>query len=172
MNIVSQLLKQERTRKGLTQKDVEQLTHINYKTLSGYENNVSEPNLETLKVLTDLYGVTTDYILGREELTVHQALEDDAFLDFIAVWMDEVANEGATFLGENTTGIEKLHHFKSMNKEEQATYLSSMLTKIIKGNGTFILERKKHSPQVTAILKELKELPLEERQTILNELTK
>ena len=41
-------LRVAREKRGLTQTQVMQLTGINNKTLSGYENGVSEPDLQTL----------------------------------------------------------------------------------------------------------------------------
>jgi transcriptional regulator with XRE-family HTH domain len=35
-------------------------------TYSGYELGTSEPDNETLERIADYYGVTTDYLLGRE----------------------------------------------------------------------------------------------------------
>jgi len=66
-SIVAQRLKAAREKKKLTQVDVYNRTGINNKTLSGYENDVSAPDLETLKMLADLYEVTTDYLLGVDE---------------------------------------------------------------------------------------------------------
>ncbi|WP_110954741.1 helix-turn-helix domain-containing protein [Anaerosinus massiliensis] len=70
-SIVADRLKMARIKKGLTQTEVYRLTGINNKTLSGYENQVSEPDLETLKVLSNLYGVKTDYLLGVETITTN-----------------------------------------------------------------------------------------------------
>ncbi|MGW8823391.1 helix-turn-helix domain-containing protein [Paenibacillus lautus] len=58
-------LKEARTKANLTQVQVKQHTGINNKTLSGYENGVSEPDYDTLKVLCDLYDVSTDWVLGN-----------------------------------------------------------------------------------------------------------
>lgn len=57
-------LKLARERKHLTQIEVYQLTGINNKTLSGYENNVSAPDLSTLVILANLYETSSDYLLG------------------------------------------------------------------------------------------------------------
>lgn len=65
--IVSQRLKKARLNKELTQVQVYKLTGINNKTLSGYENGISEPDLDTLKTLADLYGVSTEWLLGRTD---------------------------------------------------------------------------------------------------------
>lgn len=70
-------LKEARINKGLTQLQVMKLTNVNHKTLSGYENGVSEPDLETLKILAILYNVSTDYLLGRTDDSNYPSIEDN-----------------------------------------------------------------------------------------------
>lgn len=67
MKTIGERLRYARDKKNLKQTQVKERTGINNKTLSGYENGVSEPDSETLKILADLYEVTTDWILGRNE---------------------------------------------------------------------------------------------------------
>ena len=57
-------LKLLRTKKKLTQTEVAKKTGINNKTLSGYENNVSTPDIETLQLLANFYNTTTDYLIS------------------------------------------------------------------------------------------------------------
>jgi transcriptional regulator with XRE-family HTH domain len=57
-------LRQAREDANLSQIQVKEITKINNKTLSNYENNVSSPDPFTLKLLADLYGVTTDWIIS------------------------------------------------------------------------------------------------------------
>lgn len=64
---VGKRLKKARQNKGFTQVQVKKLTNIHNKTLSGYENGVSEPDYETLMMLADLYVVSVDYLLGRTD---------------------------------------------------------------------------------------------------------
>ena len=56
-------LRLARERRGLTQTQVMNLTGINNKTLSGYENNIAEPDLQTLTTLLRLYRVSADRLL-------------------------------------------------------------------------------------------------------------
>ncbi len=56
-------LRLARERRGLTQTQVMHLTGINNKTLSGYENGVSEPDLQTLATLLKLYRASADKLL-------------------------------------------------------------------------------------------------------------
>lgn len=63
MNNIGQKLKYARQNKELTQEAVMRLTGINRKSLSGYENNVAEPDLMTFATLVKLYGLSADSIL-------------------------------------------------------------------------------------------------------------
>ena len=67
MSILSERLQSARASKRLSQTEVMRLTKINNKTLSGYENAVSEPDYNTLLALAKLYGVSTDYLLGQTD---------------------------------------------------------------------------------------------------------
>ena len=51
MKDIGAVLKNARENKEFTQKQVMELTGINKKSLSGYENNVAEPDLATFSKL-------------------------------------------------------------------------------------------------------------------------
>lgn len=74
MNSIGERLRQCREKKELSQVQVKELTGINNKTLSGYENNISTPDPETFKLLANLYGVSIDYLMGRENPKHHAEL--------------------------------------------------------------------------------------------------
>ena len=61
---IGQILKNAREDKELTQAEVMRLTGINRKSLSGYENNVAEPDLITFAELAKLYNLSADHVLG------------------------------------------------------------------------------------------------------------
>ena len=44
-------------------KQIMELTGIHRKSLSGYENNVAEPDLSTFATLANLYGISADEVL-------------------------------------------------------------------------------------------------------------
>jgi len=67
LKIVAERLRAARQAKKLSQMEVISLTSIHNKTLSGYENDVSDPSLETLTKLATLYSVKTDWLLGRTD---------------------------------------------------------------------------------------------------------
>lgn len=65
MSSIGERLRIARTRKNLKQTDVRAKTGINNKTLSGYENGVSEPDIDSLNILAGLYEVTVDWLTGN-----------------------------------------------------------------------------------------------------------
>ena len=59
-------LRQLRTNKKLTQKDVAEFLGVDRTTYVKYETGASEPNFDTLQRLATFFGVSTDYLLGTE----------------------------------------------------------------------------------------------------------
>lgn len=59
-------LKQLRVEKGLLQKEAAQKIGVDRTTYVKYERGTSEPNLETLQYIADLFEVSVDYLLGRD----------------------------------------------------------------------------------------------------------
>ena len=57
-------LKKEREKRNWSQKFVAEKIGITNTVLSNYERDYRDPDTETLKKLADLYGVSTDYLLG------------------------------------------------------------------------------------------------------------
>lgn len=78
-------LKMAREAKNLTQVQVKSLTNIHNKTLSGYEQGVSQPDIDTLKTLANLYETSIDYLVGNtDEPTPHQPKkEKPGFQEYI-----------------------------------------------------------------------------------------
>lgn len=58
-------LKELRKQKGLTQEELGNIIHVNKMTYNGYENENRQPTIETLCKIADYYGVTLDYLVGR-----------------------------------------------------------------------------------------------------------
>ena len=69
MEHIGEILRTAREDNFYTQKKVMELTGINRKTLSGYENNVAEPDLDTFARLLRLYQLSADEVLGIKTST-------------------------------------------------------------------------------------------------------
>lgn len=61
---IGEILKDAREDKDLTQTEVMKRIGINNKTLSGYENGIAEPDIETMVKLFNLYEISADKVLG------------------------------------------------------------------------------------------------------------
>ena len=57
-------LKSARERAGYTQTQVSDLLNIPQNKISKLENNIIEPNIETLGKLIDFYEISADWLLG------------------------------------------------------------------------------------------------------------
>ncbi len=69
MEHIGEILWTAREDNFYTQKKVMELTGINRKTLSGYENSVAEPDLDTFARLLRLYQLSADEVLGIKTST-------------------------------------------------------------------------------------------------------
>ena len=68
MTIFPERLKQLRQKKGLTQKDIADLVHVNRVTYTNWEKGNREPNFETLLKLASILNTTTSYLLGESDI--------------------------------------------------------------------------------------------------------
>ena len=66
MEILAQRLLELRKSRGLKQEDVAMESGIAYRSYRRYESGEREPTASVLCKLADFYGVSTDYLLGRQ----------------------------------------------------------------------------------------------------------
>lgn len=76
MKTLGERLRYLREKRGWSQTLVCKKLGISNSTLSGYERDYREPDTDTLSRLAGLYGVTTDYLLGRSK-DKQLKIEDD-----------------------------------------------------------------------------------------------
>ena len=67
MDDFSQRLKKLRTDKHLTQAQVAKRVGVTASMVSSYETDIRLPSYDVMMLLADLFGVSVDYLLGREE---------------------------------------------------------------------------------------------------------
>ena len=67
MDDFSQRLKKLRTDKHLTQAQVAKRVGVTASMVSSYETDIRLPSYDVMMRLADLFGVSVDYLLGREE---------------------------------------------------------------------------------------------------------
>ena len=64
---LGQKLKELRSLKGLTQKELADKLHVSFQTVSKWENGENEPDITTLKELATLFNCSVDYLIGSEQ---------------------------------------------------------------------------------------------------------
>ena len=73
-------LKDLRKEIGLSQKVVAEKLNISQQTYSDYENDKTEPTMEVLIQMAQLFGVTVDELLGiSESSATHTPLKSDTY---------------------------------------------------------------------------------------------
>ncbi|EAV9986179.1 helix-turn-helix transcriptional regulator [Listeria monocytogenes] len=77
-------LKQLRKNNNKTQEDISKILGISRGAYSHIENGRNEPDMETIVKLANIFGVSTDYLLGRS---------NNSFIDTIAAHIDSNATE-------------------------------------------------------------------------------
>lgn len=60
-------LRELRKKKKLTQKELGEKINVSECTISQYENRMRQPNLDTLRDIADVLGVSVDSLLGRDK---------------------------------------------------------------------------------------------------------
>ena len=66
-------LRELRRQKRMRQDHVAAQACVSRSALSSYESGARRPSFETLVVLADIYGVSTDFLLGRTGRTIDAA---------------------------------------------------------------------------------------------------
>ena len=85
-------IKAARDKQGLTQQECADLFDVKLRAWQTYEQGVSEPKFEVLCKIADLFGVTTDYLLGREpapdpfaDLNLNKESEEDVIDKYMSL---------------------------------------------------------------------------------------
>lgn len=114
-----------RESKKLTKKQVADAIGITERAYITYEYGQRDVSTDTLQKLANFYGVTTDYLLGREtnkQIDYIQQLADEKGLDssqrgILAAfcYMDDAGRE------KLLDSIEKIHNYKKSRREQEQT---------------------------------------------------
>ena len=64
--MLNEKIKELRLLNGFNQVELAKRLGLTKQTISNWENNNIQPSIEMLEALADLFSVSTDYLLGRE----------------------------------------------------------------------------------------------------------
>lgn len=65
-----------RNKKKMTQKDIANKLKISRSTYSNYESDFREPDFKNVEILADIFEVSVDYLLGRDEKNNNPSIEE------------------------------------------------------------------------------------------------
>lgn len=124
-------IKELRKDAGLTQKEFAKIIGITDASISKYENGDMIPKIDKLEKMSDIFGVTVEYITGESDLKISPKLRD---LVLKANSGDQVAKEKLDFQYVTRSEDEKylLHLFRLLNETGESEALKQIenLTKI------------------------------------------
>lgn len=86
-------IRELRTKKRLTLNEVSSLLNISPQVLSRYERGEREPDLKTLFLIADFFGVSTDYLFGRSDDLGNVTVPNDFALSAFTTEEREILNE-------------------------------------------------------------------------------
>lgn len=71
--LIGKRIKDLRIEKNMSQQELGDLIGVTKVSICGYENGTRTPSLETFSLLADIFGTSTDFLLGREVPVVNEA---------------------------------------------------------------------------------------------------
>jgi len=78
--MIGERIRELRKARNMTQKELAEILNSAKSTISQYENNINEPDLETVIKIADCFNVTVDSLLGRETSTKPERASDERTL--------------------------------------------------------------------------------------------
>lgn len=106
--MLNKRIRQLRTEKKMTQKELGAILGVGKTTISQYESNTRKPDVETLKRLADYFCVSVDYLLGRTDTQLIASEGDSAKLELKHLLKEDgVRYNGVPLLDEDKQNIEE-----------------------------------------------------------------
>ncbi|GKQ42423.1 hypothetical protein RD055328_03460 [Companilactobacillus sp. RD055328] len=89
--MLSEKLKNSRTELHLTQQEVADRIHISRQMISNWEMGKNYPDIPTLIDLSELYGLTLDYMLKDDQKYINQVRDDYQLIEHVRNhrWIDK-----------------------------------------------------------------------------------
>lgn len=153
-------IKELRKAKKLTQTQLARLFNISQQTLSGWENGLFEPDQKTVFKIADYFGVSVDYLLGRDASahshTIDNAYVPDAIVPFRVIGTIKAGFDGA--VEELSTGDLISIPLEMLGGRPASDYFvlqvrgNSMYPKILDGDRVLVLRTDSVDSGTTAVI--------------------
>ena len=140
-NLFAQRLTQLRTEKGIKREDVAAALNCSVSAVGNYENGNRTPDFDGLIKLADLFSTTTDYLLGRTDITT-----SDKNVEFVCKYtgLSEKAVNVLHLMAKEKTSRLKLEEFLAGKEREKSQIDNDTITDDDKG-GSNDYKTKAHS---------------------------
>lgn len=175
MNSIGENIKQIRVKFGVNQSELAQKIGVTKAAISRYESGQREPRIEHIKAIADVFGISTDELLGisplpqqeskmhfngHEKVTIFTS-EDQEFVAFDE-YLDGMGYR--TFLDLGTfDNINPNHYWTMQDLRNQKQYFVSEaeLTKLMHSINSYA------KYQINALIQTLSEIPQETKDTAI-----
>lgn len=67
-NNLRYVLREQRSKKNISQTEIAKILHVSQRVYSNYENGECEPSIDTLINMADYFGIPIDLLVGRYEI--------------------------------------------------------------------------------------------------------
>lgn len=94
-------IKELRNQFGWTQRDLANKMSVSQQTIGSWEVGRAEPNSEAIKKLSELFNVTTDYLLGNTDRK--RSNDSDNKIEYTDTDLDNMLDNAMSFDGEPIT---------------------------------------------------------------------
>lgn len=85
-------IKELREDKGITQNELANILQVSRQSLSNYENEIVEPNINTLIKMADFFNCSLDYLTGRTKEKYNLNIFDKETRELLARLIDVVVD--------------------------------------------------------------------------------
>lgn len=94
MLTVGEKISELRKQKGITQERLAEMIGVSSQSISKWENGVTMPDIMLLPIIADTFGVTIDYLFGKEQHTAQMINADNALDHFCDMFRKEIVSVG------------------------------------------------------------------------------
>ena len=93
MSLLSERIKELRVQKGYNMRQMATALNLPYTTYVNYEKGEREPNSETIVLMSKYFGVTSDYILGRDDANEKRPAPESSETDPVEEAVKQLTNK-------------------------------------------------------------------------------
>ena len=93
MSLLSERIKELRIKKGYNMRQMATALNLPYTTYVNYEKGEREPNSETIVLMSKYFGVTSDYILGRDDANEKGSAPESSETDPVEEIVKQLTNK-------------------------------------------------------------------------------